>query len=167
MNTQEKTAKIAYQAYKNIDFVDRLKAGSLKYKFPLDDIMKKMDKKENLKILNDLGYKFKIFSPGQHYNYEETFGNIRLILSCKISGGIINNYIYICIDDNKINVNFLQSNLAFVYRYLLNDREAEITAFKFKNFDDFRDAMADIICIYEDFKKEFLKLMKEVNLLVE
>ncbi len=93
MSIQEQTSKIAYQAYRNIDFVNTLKSDMLKYKFSLDEIMSKMDKKENLKILNELGYKFKIFTPGQHYDYEEVFGNIKLILSCKISGGIINNYI--------------------------------------------------------------------------
>lgn len=165
MNIQEQTSQIAYQAYRNIDFINKLKKISLKYDFPLDNLMKRMDKKENLKILNELGYKFKIFTPGQHYNYEEVFGNIKLILSCQISGGIITEYIYIYVDGTKIEGTLLKSNLSFVYRYLLNNREAEITACTFRNFDDFRDAMGDIISIYEDFKKEFLKLMEENNLL--
>ncbi|MDR6969461.1 hypothetical protein J2X31_003492 [Flavobacterium arsenatis] len=165
MNIQEQTSKIAYQAYRNIDFVRKLKNNSLRYDFPLDNIMKKMDKKENLKILKELGCDFKIFTPGQHYNYEEVFGNIKLILSCQISGGIITDYIYIYVDGNKIDGTLLKSNLGFVYRYLLNDKEAEIKASKFRNFDDFRNAMGDILSIYEDFKTEFLKLMKEENLI--
>ncbi len=167
MNIQEQTANIAYQAYKNIGFVNRLKNNSLKYDFPLDDLMKRMDKKENLRILKELGYDFKIFTPGQYYNYEEVFGNVKLILSCQISGGIITEYIYVYIDSTKIDGSLLKSNLGFVYRYLLNDKEAEITAYTFRNFDDFRNAMTDIISIYEDFKKEFLKLMKKENLLKE
>jgi hypothetical protein len=47
---------------------------------------------------------------------------------------------------------------------LINDRNAVTNAFKFRNFDDFRNAMSDIISIYEDFKTEFLKLLKEENL---
>ena len=54
-----------------------------------------MDKKENLKILKELGYAFKIFTPGQHYDYEEKFENIKLSVSFQISGGIISSYIYI------------------------------------------------------------------------
>ena len=165
MEVQEKIAELAYQAYRNIDFVNKLKKISLKYDFPLDDLMKRMDKKENLKILKELGYNFKIFTPGQHYNYEEVFGNIKLIFSCQISGGIITEYIYIYLDGTKIEGNLLKSNLAFVFRNLLNNKEAEITACTFRNFNDFRDAMSDIISIYEDFKKEFLKLLKENNLL--
>ncbi|MFD2915232.1 hypothetical protein [Psychroserpens luteus] len=165
MTIQEKVAKIAYQAFRNIDFVNKLKTGSLKYKFPLDDVMKKMDKKENLKVLKKLGYDFKIFTPGQHYKYEEVFGNIKLILSCKISGGIINDYIYIYINGEKIDVNLLQSNLAFIYRYLINDLNAEISAFKFRDYIDFKNAMRDITNIYEAFKIEFLRLMKEQNIL--
>lgn len=164
MELQVKIAELAYQAYDRIDFVNRLKNNSLKYDFPLDDIMKKMDKKENLKILKELGYNFKIFTPGQHYNYEEEFGNIKLILSCQISGGIITDYIYIYINGTKIEGNLLKSNLGFVYRHLLNDKEAYITASTFRNFEDFRNAMSDIINIYEDFKREFLKQMEINNL---
>ena len=111
-----------------------------------------------------LGYTFKIFTPGQHYNYEESVGNIKLVLSSKISGGIINNHIYIYLDSIKIDVNFLKSNLAFVYRHLINDNEAYITAPTFRNLDDFKNAMTDIISIYEDFKKEFLKLIENNKL---
>jgi hypothetical protein len=167
MELQVKIAELAYQTYNSIDFVNRLKNNSLKYDFPLDDIMKKMDKKENLKILKELGYNFKLLSPGQYYNYEEEFENIKLILSCQISGGIIADYIYIYIDGTKIEGNLLKSNLAFVYRHLMNDKEAIINACKFRNFEDFRNAMSDIINIYEDFKREFLKLLLENNLLVE
>jgi hypothetical protein len=167
METQERIAQTAYQAFRNIDFANNYKPTFLKYNFPLDDIMKKMDKKENLKNLKDLGYSFKIFTPGQHYNYEEDFGNIKLKLSSQISGGIITNYIYIYINNIKIDVNLLASNLAFIYRHLINDSNAITNAFKFRNFDDFRNAMSDIISIYEDFKREFLKLLIENNLLVE
>lgn len=165
MNIQEKTAQIAYQAFSNINFTNNYKILFLKYNFSLNDVMTKMDKKENLKILKDLGYNFKIFTPGQHYNYEEIFGNLKLILSCKIGGGIINNYIYIYIDEDKINSKLYEENLAFIYRKLLNDSNAITNAFKFKNFDDFRNAMRDIISIYEDFKKEFLTQMEANNLI--
>jgi hypothetical protein len=95
MEIQEKIAQLAYQAYNNIDFVYKLKTNSMKYDFSLEKIMKKMDKRENLNILKKLGYNFKIFTPGQHYDFEEEFGNIKLKLSCQISGGIITDYIYI------------------------------------------------------------------------
>lgn len=95
MSKQEKTAAIAYQAYRNIDFINKYRSIYPKYFFDIDSIMKKMDKRENLKILKELGYNFKIFTPGQHYNYEEKYGNVKLVLSSQISGGIITPYIYI------------------------------------------------------------------------
>lgn len=165
MNNQEKIAEIIYQSYRDINFVDRLKKGSLKYDFPSDVIMKRMNKKENLKILKELGYNFKIFSPGQHYDYSEEFKNIKLKLSCKISGGIINSYIYIYINNEKVNSNVYKENLSFIYRHLVGDMNAYITAFTFRDFDDFKNAMSDIIKIYEDFKQEFLKQMQENGLL--
>lgn len=48
---------------------------------------------------------------------------------------------------------------------MTNDYEQIVNALLFRNFDDFRNAMLDIISIYEDFKVEFLKLLKENGLL--
>jgi hypothetical protein len=127
--------------------------------------MSKMDKRMNLNILKNLGYDFTIFSPGQHYNYEEVFKNLKLKLSCKIGGGIINTYIYIYVDNEKISSDLYEESLTFIYRKLIDDKNAVTNAFKFRNFDDFKCAMSDIIGIYEDFKTEFLKLMKEKGLL--
>ncbi len=97
MGKQEKIVEIIYNSYKNIDFIGRYKKVYPKYFFDrkIIDVMTKMDKKENLKILKELGYTFKIFTPGQHYDYEEKFGNIKLILSCQISGGAVSPSIYI------------------------------------------------------------------------
>lgn len=164
MNNQGKISEIIYHSYNNIDFINKFKVGFLKYNFPLDSIMKRMDKRENLKILKELGYNFTIFSPGQHYNYTEEFGNIKLILSCQISGGIITEYINIYYDGEKIDSNYCRANLTFVYRHLVGDMNALTNAFKFRNFEDFKNAMSDIILIYEDFKKEFLKQMQENSL---
>jgi len=166
MSKQEKTAAIAYQAYRNIDFINKYRSIYPKYFFDIDSIMKKMDKRENLKILKELGYNFKIFTPGQHYNYEEKYGNVKLVLSSQISGGIITPYIYIYVNDENIDYKFnYEQNLGFVYKKMTNDYEQIVNALLFRNFDDFRNAMLDIISIYEDFKVEFLKLLKENGLL--
>ena len=45
--------------------------------------------------------------------------------------------------------------------------DAEIKAIKFRNYEDLKKGMTDIIKIYEDFKKEFLKRMDESGLLNE
>lgn len=167
MTNQDKEiiSKIVYQSYYNIDFINRFKEGSSKFNFPPNSIMKKMDKKKNLDILSQLGYNFKLSSPGQYYSYLEQTGNIKLNLFCQISGGIITEYIYIYIDNEKLDVNYYRSNLAFTYRYLINDMNAEISALTFRNFEDFKEAMKMIISIYEDFKKEFITQMKAKGLL--
>ena len=159
MEKETKIINIIKESYHNIDFIKRYKIVFQKYYFDRKtvDVMTKMNKKENLNIIKELGYKFKIFSPGQDYEYEEEFNNIKLILSCQISGGAVIPYIYIYVDDNKIN---FRQNLGFVYKILIYDMNVIANALLFRNYDDFREIMAAIIEIYEDFKKEFLKQME-------
>jgi len=168
MEKQEKIVEIIYETYKQINFVDRYKTIYPKYRFDLGTIMSRMNKKENLNVMKDLGYKFKIFTPGQHYNYEEQFGDIRLILSCQISGGMVIPYIYIYIYDKKIGAkqNF-RANIGFVYKRLTNDFKQIVNVLSFRNYEDLKGIMKSVIEIYEDFKKEFLKRMEESNLLKE
>jgi hypothetical protein len=162
----EKVIELVYNSYKNINFIERYSNIFPKYLFEIDSLMKKMDKKENLKILAAFGYVFKILTPGQYYNYEETFGNIKLILTFQISGGVITPYIFIFLDEINIDYKYnFSQNLGFIYKKMTNNYEQTVNAFCFRNFDDFKNAVSDIISIYEDFKKEFLKLLKENDLL--
>ncbi len=54
-----------------------------------------MNKKENLNVIKELGYKFKIFTLGQYYRYIKTFDRIKLVLSCQVSKGKVFPYINI------------------------------------------------------------------------
>ncbi len=163
----EKVIELIYTSYKNINFVEKYSKIFPKYLFEIDSLMKKMNKNENLKILKELGYMFKIFTPGQYYNFEETFGNTKLILTFQISGGVITPYIFIFLDEINIDYKYgFSQNLGFIYKKITNNYEQIVNAFCFRNFEDFRNAMSDIISIYEEFKKEFLRLLKENNLLV-
>lgn len=165
MKNQEKIVEIIYNSFQNINFINRYKKIYPKYFFETDLIMKRMDKKENLKILKELGYAFKIFTPGQHYDYEEKFGNIKLILSSQISGGIISSYIYIYLNEENINYKYgYQQKLGFVYKKMTNDFEQIVNALCFRNYDDFREIMGSVIGIYEDFKNEFLKQLESNEL---
>ena len=48
---------------------------------------------------------------------------------------------------------------------MTNDYAQIVNALMFRNYDDFREIMASIIKIYEDFKNEFFKLLNENDLL--
>jgi hypothetical protein len=166
MKKQEKIVEIIYETYRSIDFINKYKDLFSTYNFDLDTIMSRMNKRENLNVIKELGYKFKIFTPGQYYEYEETFENIKLALSCQISGGMVTEYIYIYIDGENINHRYgLRNNLAFVYRTLLNSPQEKLNAPKFRNYEDLKEIMKSIIEIYEDFKKEFLSRMKAEKLM--
>ena len=95
MKNQEIIIGIIKESYNSINFINRFKTISSRYDFDLDNIMSRMNKRENLNIMKGLGYKFKITSPGQRYYYEEKINDIKMVLGCHISGGIIISYIYI------------------------------------------------------------------------
>ena len=95
MQKQEKIVEIIYETYRTIDFISKYKAIYPKYYFDIDAKMSRMNKKENLNVMKNLGYKFKIFTPGQYYEYEETFDRLELVLSCQINKGLVMPYIYI------------------------------------------------------------------------
>ncbi len=168
MKEQEKIVEMIYETYKSIDFLDKYRVIYPQWFLDSDTILKRMNKKENLNVMKELGYEFKIFTPGQHYRYVETFDRIELVLSCKISGGIITPYIYIYIDGENINHRYgLRNNLGFVYKHLTNDFEQIVNALCFSNLEDLKEIMASVIGIYEDFKKEFLSKMETKKLLSE
>ncbi len=73
---------------------------------------------------------------------------------------------YIYINEENINYEYgYQQKLGFVYKKMTNDFEQIVNALLFRNYDDFREIMASVIEIYEDLKKEFLKLLKENNMI--
>lgn len=152
MNNQEQVISIIKESYLSIDFVNRYKKIFTKFNLDLDVILKRMDKKENLKVMKNLGYNFKISSPGQYYNYEEEFDNIKLTLSCQISRGMVFPYLYIYIDGNRIPSG---QKLTFVYRELVGNMNAPANALMFRDYKDLKDIMASVINLYEDFKNEF------------
>lgn len=166
MNEQEKIIDLIYDTYKSIDFINKYKNLFLKFNFDLDSIMSRMNKKENLNVMKELGYDFTIFTPGQHYNYEEQFGDNKLILSCQISKGMVFPYLFIYVNNIKVDLPY-RAKLGSVYRDILNSPQEPLNALCFRNLEDLKNIMRDVIDIYEDFKEEFLSRMKKEKLLTE
>jgi len=166
MKRQDKIIKIIHDSYLAINLIDRYKNLFPKFNFDLDLIMSRMNKKENLNVIKGLGYDFKIFTPGQHYNYVEQFDDTKLILSCQISKGMVFPYIFIYVNDNKIGLPY-RAKLSSTYRMLLNSPQEKLNSLKFRNYEDLKEIMKSVIEIYEDFKKEFLKRIDESDLLEE
>ena len=151
-----------YKSFSNIDFTNKYKKLMDNHKHSLDDILKRMDKSIIKKTFKEIGYDFKISSPGQFYVFYETIGNYSFKVSFQITGGIVIIYIYIYINHEYIKV--ANNNLTFLYRYLLNDMNLVTNQPTFINYEELKTILINILNIYEDFKKEFLKLLKEENL---
>ena len=65
---------------------------------------------------------------------------------------------YLYINDKKVL--FEYSNFAFIYRFLIDNMNAETKAPKFRDYEELKVVTSSIIKIYEDFKKEFLLRME-------
>ena len=114
-----------------------------------------MDKTIIIRSIKELGYNFKLSSPGQFYVFYETQGEYSFKVSFQISGGIIGIYVYLYLNHNFIDID--NNKLSFLFRYLVNDMNAEINAPTFTNYDELKKILKDILKIYEEFKIEFLQ----------
>lgn len=54
-----------YESFKNIDFINRYKKIMDEHNHSLDNILSRMDKSIIKKTFKEIGYNFKISSPGQ------------------------------------------------------------------------------------------------------
>lgn len=154
-----------YKSFTNINFIEKYKNIMYAHNHDLDKILPRMDKSIIKKTFKVIGYDFKISSPGQFYVFYETNGNCSFKISFQISGGIIGTYIYIYIGEKYIDID--NNKLGFLYRHLLNNMNLQINNPSFLDYNELETILIKILKIYEDFKKEFLKLMKQENLLVE
>jgi hypothetical protein len=156
---------VYYKSFSNIDFINKYKKLMDDHNHSLDDILKRMDKSIIKRIFKEIGYDFKISSPGQFYVFYETFKNMSFKISFQITGGIVIIYVYIYINHEYIKV--ANNNLTFLYRFLLADMNKVTNQPTFTNYEELKTILINILNIYEDFKNEFLRLLKEENLLEE
>ena len=155
--------KIYYKSFNNIDFVNKYQTVMNRYNHSINDILSKMDKTIIKKLFKEAGYEFKISSPGQFFEFFESFNVIKLKVSIKVSGGMIVVYVYIYINNEVVKIDY--TNFAFIYRILKNNMEEITNAPNFINYDELLFLLKDVMIIYEDFKKEFLIQMKSNNLM--
>jgi hypothetical protein len=154
----EKLIRIIENSFQFIDFVNRYQK-IMENHSDFENRMQKVDKKEILKVLKELGYTFKVFSPGQDFYIEDFVAEYKFVFSFKCKSAIMENYIYVYYKGEKI---LYEENFAFIFRYLLKDINAQTTAPKFKTYNEFKEIIQKLLKIYEDFKAEFLKQVEKV-----
>ncbi|MGB0870878.1 MAG: hypothetical protein ACPGSD_14885, partial [Flavobacteriales bacterium] len=70
MTENKQIEEKVYASFRKIDFAKRYKT-IFETHNDYDLMITRMNKSKNLATLKGLGYNFKIFSPGQYYNFEE------------------------------------------------------------------------------------------------
>jgi hypothetical protein len=158
MKTEVLLKKIE-DSYRSIDFAIRYKKLMNEHN-DFQNRLQKVEKKEVLAVLKNLGYNFKVFSPGQDFYIENVTGEYKFIFSFKCKSAIMENYIFVYYNNAKI---IYEENLAFIFRALMGDMNTSTTAPKFRDYEEFQKIITLILQIYEDFKTEFLKQVAQTE----
>ena len=142
------------RAYEKINFISRFERILVHTDFA--NRLRKPDKKQVLRILSDLGYTFQVRTPGPEYFSEEVHGEFKFRFVLDLNGGIVLGYIYVFLNDEKVE--FPYPNLVFTYKYLLNDLDRLMDPSTiFVDYEEMKIIVKDLLDIYSDFKVAFLK----------
>jgi hypothetical protein len=118
-----------------------------------DDLLKQNDRKVIKDIFNELGYKAKYYSYGDYViTVNDEFG-YEYKINFNLKRGMMVNYFGLSFKGQEIRLP--ENNFAFIYRYLQNDMNAEITAPAFKNTDDLKRLITEIMDLFNEIKNEF------------
>ena len=142
------------RAYEKINFVSRFEKILVHTDFV--NRLRKPDKKQVLNVLKELGYAFEARTPGPEYVFDEIHGEFKFHFVLDVNGGIVLVYIYVFLNDEKVE--FPYPNLVFTYKYLINDLDRLMDPSTiFVSYDELKIILKDLLAIYEDFKIAFLK----------
>ena len=153
--------QILVEALNRISFVERYKEISQRHNEPNYDLLqKRVDKKQILGIFSVLGYRFKYIPVERFFVLSETVEDFEFKIDIKITSGICTFYMGVVHKGEYINHQY--TNLAFLYRYLINDMDAPTTAPKYKDHEEFKAIAVAWMGLFEDLKKEFLRFCEDV-----
>ncbi len=149
------------EALLNIFFVERFKALFEKYnETDYDKLESRTDKKRILSILKENGYDAKYYAGGD-FEIKESYNLFTFQLLNIVKNGMITTYLNVFCGEVRINNDF---HFAFIYRRLIGNMDAKTSTPKFSDYTEFEEILKELILIYEDFKKEFLRQVTENDL---
>lgn len=145
--------EVAYEAFRKINFSKRFKQIVNEFN-NFESNLYKTNKKEVLKLLNNLGFNF-TFCDGAYINIEQ-FDSIKFQITLNIKGNVLCT-LYIWYKGELINL--VSGHFTFVRNKL--ESIEEFIAPNFSNYEDLEKILSALLSIYEDFKREFLKQVNE------
>ena len=147
------------KAYRNIDYINRFE-GLYNRHDDFDNRMKKIENNIAKRIFNNFGFKVEILQPGIDFEFYEQLDEIGFVFSLNIKGGAIVQYTYVYNKNEKVES---PENIYFIYRYLIDNLDLELHPIVYKNEQDFKEILGELLSIYSDFKFEFMRLVNEGN----
>jgi hypothetical protein len=157
MTTDIDTFRLAIDA---IDFSSKFKQISISFhNGNRDELLKRIDKKIVNEIFNELGYKAKYYSYGDYVISVDDEWGYQYTITVNLKHGIMINHFGLSFKGQEIELP--ESNFGFIYRYHLNDMNAEITAPTFRNAADLKLLIKDIMNLFNEIVVEFSKRISE------
>jgi hypothetical protein len=156
----EKLKEIYYESFRKIHFLERYEKLSKTFQ-NFDKRMSNLDNKVVKAFFKNLGYQVKIFSPGQDFYFDESNGDFKFYFEINKKGGTLLGRIDVYYQNTLPK---MHTTFHFIYRVLLEKMDIELFPICYTNEHEFEAILKEFLSIYEDFKLEFLKQMKEVSL---
>jgi hypothetical protein len=147
-------------ALENIHFIERYRELSRNYSFALNETFEKFDYREVLKIFDELGYNVKYFKEDQLFLIIEEISSIQFKNKFILKYGIA-----------QLSWNFYRNDTwsgsvwsmlkTFIDGTSFDNEEDKIYWPVFRNYEDLRGLLRIALEMYEDFKREFIRMLQD------
>jgi hypothetical protein len=148
-----------YEVYKSIDFCNRYENISKNHS-QFEDRLKNYSNDEVIKLISELGYKSKYIKSDNFFKIQDKILNFKFYFHICLKHGIVELIIGAV---NAENDEFITGSVfGRLYRLIKYAEgvvlEENITCPVFRHYDDLREILKEAFTIYEDFKREVIKV---------
>lgn len=139
---------------KRINFVDRYIDISRKFHFDLKDGFDQFSNDEVLRVINQLGYQAKYLKGDNFFKITETINPFKFHFNIVLKGGIVEFIWGVWKGDTP------ELELSGPWGVVADNigHESPIRKPLFRNYEDLQEVLREAFSIYEDFKRELLKM---------
>lgn len=140
------------EALEKIDFINRYKRMSAKYRFNSNERLEGYDNNEVLRILAELGYPARYDKRENFFQIAEEYPPFQFKFNISLKYALL-EFIWVARKDGEL----LTGSPWILLKQLLDGTDESISRPAFRNYDDLREALKEAFDMYEDFKRALLE----------